>query len=586
MKKNMLLKYILCMLISANLLLGSVATAESAANHAIAEEAKAYLPIVSEYLGLGVLEYATILDMDGNGTQELITMCGEDYTSDENANIINLDIWQQSNGVAKKTLSKQLSVSQNAIISLLHMQDKYVILYSTGAMRQGNISQRTEVFNANGTENTFGYYISPGASIGDGSGVDFSELTSTPQGMDVTVNEHSATPADYAKMEKNYSGGRDILEGYGTVWVDLGEYSNYTSHLISLRNTLDKQVTAAISSVTDISYPKKVLNVAQKNSYVEKLEMIRDVVNYGEDTPLKTGYNKNDDGVFKRFELGFLESIDYDLYGQETKGEFAYYSSSPWGRIDPLIRERFGVEPDHSPSSMCKDGYYYTLFSRSSVFGASFSEIEAFQISDKLTLVSAICQINGPMDIVEAMFPVQMVLHHTTVNGRSIDQIYAYYENQTIPQSVIDTFVSEEINVKGINSKVLVNGKQMAFDAYNINGNNYFKLRDVAKVISGSNKQFEVTWDGSKNAINLISNKAYTVVGGEMEKGDGTAKDVVVSKSKIYLNGKEVNLAAYTINGNNYFKLRDLGETFNFNVSWDGVNNIVKINTSESYTPD
>lgn len=133
-------------------------------------------------------------------------------------------------------------------------------------------------------------------------------------------------------------------------------------------------------------------------------------------------------------------------------------------------------------------------------------------------------------------------------------------------------------------SKVLVDGAAVAFDAYNINGNNYFKLRDVAKVISGSEKQFAVTWDGSKNSINLISGDPYEAVGTELTKGDGKAKSASLNTSKIYKDGSEVALTAYTINGNNYFKLRDLGKSFDFNVGWDGANNCITISTAEGYT--
>jgi len=132
-------------------------------------------------------------------------------------------------------------------------------------------------------------------------------------------------------------------------------------------------------------------------------------------------------------------------------------------------------------------------------------------------------------------------------------------------------------------SKVLVNDIAVDFEAYTINGNNYFKLRDVAKVVSGSEKQFDVTWDGSKNAINLISGQAYTVVGGELATGDGIVKKAVSSNSTIYKDDTKINLTAYTINGNNYFKLRDLGQSFNFGVTWDQENNAVVIDTTQGY---
>lgn len=132
-------------------------------------------------------------------------------------------------------------------------------------------------------------------------------------------------------------------------------------------------------------------------------------------------------------------------------------------------------------------------------------------------------------------------------------------------------------------SKVLVNGKAVEVEAYTINENNYFKLRDVATLVTGTGKQFEVTWDTSRDAINMTSNKAYTTVGGELVKGDGAVKTGISNRSPIYKDGGEISLTAFTIKENNYFKLRDVGKTFNFNVTWDGPNNTVVINTNQPY---
>ena len=126
----------------------------------------------------------------------------------------------------------------------------------------------------------------------------------------------------------------------------------------------------------------------------------------------------------------------------------------------------------------------------------------------------------------------------------------------------------------------------MAFDAYNINGNNYFKLRDLAFVLSGTEAQFEVVWDGEKNAIALTSGMAYTVIGGEMASGSAGNKSATPTTSTIYLDGTEVSFTAYNIGGNNYFKLRDIGEAFDFGVVWDGARNTIVIDTSTGYTPE
>jgi hypothetical protein len=134
-------------------------------------------------------------------------------------------------------------------------------------------------------------------------------------------------------------------------------------------------------------------------------------------------------------------------------------------------------------------------------------------------------------------------------------------------------------------SKVLVNGQEVAFQAYNINNNNYFKLRDLAMVVNGTEKNFEVSWDGAKNAISLESDKAYTPAGGELSVSDKPAiKEAKPTASTVYINGKELKLIAYNINGNNYFKLRDIGKAVNFGITFDAASSTIGIDTSTDYT--
>ena len=142
------------------------------------------------------------------------------------------------------------------------------------------------------------------------------------------------------------------------------------------------------------------------------------------------------------------------------------------------------------------------------------------------------------------------------------------------------------VNALPTSAKVLVNGEEVSFNAYNINGNNYFKLRDLATAVSGSVKQFQVEWDNEVRAINLISGQAYTSVGGEMTSGDGEAKEGTLNTSKIYKDGEEIQLSAYTINDNNFFKLRDVAEVFDIGVTWDGESKTIGIDTSVEYTAE
>ncbi|MEG1538250.1 MAG: cadherin-like beta sandwich domain-containing protein, partial [Clostridiales bacterium] len=62
----------------------------------------------------------------------------------------------------------------------------------------------------------------------------------------------------------------------------------------------------------------------------------------------------------------------------------------------------------------------------------------------------------------------------------------------------------------------LNNGASSQIAAYNINGNNFVKLRDVAKLLSGSAKQFAVGYNSSSRLITLFSGSPYAAVGGEL----------------------------------------------------------------------
>ena len=135
-------------------------------------------------------------------------------------------------------------------------------------------------------------------------------------------------------------------------------------------------------------------------------------------------------------------------------------------------------------------------------------------------------------------------------------------------------------------STVTINGQPIKFEAYMINDNNYFKLRDLACVLNGTEKQFSVEYDISTNLVSLTSNQPYISVGGEMELSGKGVSNAEPTQSKIIKDGVEINPQAYIINDNNYFKLRDIGEAFNFGVDWDSDSNTISINTRNSYNSE
>lgn len=133
------------------------------------------------------------------------------------------------------------------------------------------------------------------------------------------------------------------------------------------------------------------------------------------------------------------------------------------------------------------------------------------------------------------------------------------------------------------NIDLTLNGTAVKLGTYNISGNNYVKLRDVAQLLVGTGKQFSVAWNGAAQRIDLASGAAYVPAGGELFPLAAGDQYAAPSTASVWLDGAAVPLTAYTISGNNYFKLRDLGAALNFYVGWDGATNTVIVDTSRSY---
>ncbi|MBQ3614837.1 MAG: hypothetical protein II993_02415 [Anaerotignum sp.] len=130
-------------------------------------------------------------------------------------------------------------------------------------------------------------------------------------------------------------------------------------------------------------------------------------------------------------------------------------------------------------------------------------------------------------------------------------------------------------------ASVAVDGKGIAIGAYNIGGYNYFKLRDVAAALNGTGANFEVGYDAAAKSIALSSKTAYSATGNELKDTAPTAKKTAtVSNQKIILDGAEVSMQAYLIDGYNYFQLRELGKNLGFEVAWDNAAKAINMVTS------
>ena len=82
----------------------------------------------------------------------------------------------------------------------------------------------------------------------------------------------------------------------------------------------------------------------------------------------------------------------------------------------------------------------------------------------------------------------------------------------------------------------------------------------------------------TKNAATLLTGM---VLGASLVGGAAAGIAAEPTWQNIYVDGQQVSMTAYNIAGNNYVKLRDIGQQVGFNVYWD---NGVQIDSDAPYT--
>lgn len=127
-----------------------------------------------------------------------------------------------------------------------------------------------------------------------------------------------------------------------------------------------------------------------------------------------------------------------------------------------------------------------------------------------------------------------------------------------------------------MNDKLTVDGKSVEPSAYKINGENYFKLRDMAMLLNGTEAQFSVGYDG---AVQVGTKQPYKPEGGELAGVPTANASALTSNDAVYIDGTQAQLTVYKIDGVNYFKLRDLGNALGFQVGYDAATKTASITT-------
>ena len=105
---------------------------------------------------------------------------------------------------------------------------------------------------------------------------------------------------------------------------------------------------------------------------------------------------------------------------------------------------------------------------------------------------------------------------------------------------------AQDVTAKPTTSSVTINNEDVAFMAYNIEGYNYFKLRDLAMALNNSNKKFSVTYNAALKKISLSTGSNYMPSGDELIVGSNMQnKSVRPTKQSLYCNDVKLSMTAY-----------------------------------------
>ena len=145
--------------------------------------------------------------------------------------------------------------------------------------------------------------------------------------------------------------------------------------------------------------------------------------------------------------------------------------------------------------------------------------------------------------------------------------------------TVIPTAFAESKTVDAVKNtkKVTLDGEEVKVGAYDVEGYNYLKLRDVAAILNTKKCQFNVGFDKPTKLITVELAKGYEKVEGDLAEIKDEKAKAIVSVKKILVNGEEKEIKTALINEYNYMQLRDLGSLVGLDVKYDKVNKVIML---------
>lgn len=163
-------------------------------------------------------------------------------------------------------------------------------------------------------------------------------------------------------------------------------------------------------------------------------------------------------------------------------------------------------------------------------------------------------------------------------------------ENSKLAQSYY-TKLREQLSprlARPSKATLTINGAKQSLPAYEIAGRNYFRIRDIAKLLMGTEKESGIYF----NSLGIYNEDIYSdspQKQGYVPTGDEFSAintyEQLVNRKSMHMVGRNIfDADAFNMNGNNFFAIRDLGLFFDCYVGWDSASKTIILDPSRPYT--
>lgn len=131
-----------------------------------------------------------------------------------------------------------------------------------------------------------------------------------------------------------------------------------------------------------------------------------------------------------------------------------------------------------------------------------------------------------------------------------------------VPASAEEELLDAEL----MTASVYINDQRAAVRGYTIDGEDYFRLRDLAAALSETSCRFDVAWNQAEKLVELTRGAPYS---GGLPGGDpAEIADAAPLMSGLLVDGRIMELPGYNVEGSTYYGLYDLCDLLGFEVCW------------------